>query len=407
MNKKLLLIVSILLVLSMTLAGCGSKTVEPAAPAAPAEPAQAAEEPAPAEPETPAEEPAEVSEPEPAEEEPATIEVVDQAGRTVTIPNHPTKIMGYNAMGQGFLYALAPDKLMSLGSKPSEGEAYFYPDYVNNLPVLGDNSGKRSMNPEEVIKAAPDFILHMADLHDGNLETVEEMQAQLNIPIVIIDSDMNKMDETFRFVGALIGAEEQAEKLAAYTRSVIDDINAKAASIPEDQRVSVYYAEGEDGLQTDPEGSDHSRAFTAVNAKNAAEIEDFDAYYGRVTVSMEQIMEWDPEYVVFCPDDSIFAEGVASICQDLMDGKEVGSWNSLNAVKNNKFFEAPYGLANAIDRPATINLVYGYQWVGNLLYPEVFDYDMNKVTKEFYSLFYHYDMNDEEVAKLLSRASER
>ncbi|MCQ2566439.1 MAG: ABC transporter substrate-binding protein [Clostridia bacterium] len=288
-----------------------------------------------------------------------------------------------------------------------KGVAYFFLYSVTPRPVLGDNSGKRSMNPEEVIKAAPDFILHMADLHDGNLEKVEEMQAQLNIPIVIIDSDMNKMDETFRFIGALIGAEEQAEKLATYTRTVIDDINAKAASIPEDQRVSVYYAEGEDGLQTDPEGSDHSRAFTAVNAKNAAEIEDFDAYYGRVTVSMEQIMEWDPEYVVFCPDDSIFAEGVASICQDLMDGKEVGSWNSLNAVKNNKFFEAPYGLANAIDRPATINLVYGYQWVGNLLYPEVFDYDMNKVTKEFYSLFYHYDMSDEEVAKLLSRASER
>ena len=402
MNKKLLLIVSIMLVLSMVLAGCGSKTVEPAVPAETTTPAAPTETTAPAEPAAPAETAA------PAEpEEPATIEIVDQAGRTVTIPNHPTKIMGYNAMGQGFLYALAPDKLMSLGSKPSEGEAYFYPDYVNNLPVLGDNSGKRSMNSEEVIKAAPDFILHMADLHDGNLEKVEEMQAQLNIPIVIIDSDMNKMDETFRFVGALIDAEEQAEKLATYTRTVIDDINAKAASIPEDQRVSVYYAEGEDGLQTDPEGSDHSRAFTAVNAKNAAEIEDFDAYYGRVTVSMEQILEWDPEYVVFCPDDSIFAEGVASICQDLMDGKEVGSWNSLNAVKNNKFFEAPYGLANAIDRPATINLVYGYQWVGNLLYPEVFDYDMNKVTKEFYSLFYHYDMNDEEVAKLLSRASER
>ena len=108
MNKKLLLIVSILLVLSMILAGCGSKTVEPAAPAettVPAETTAPAETSAPAETTAPAETAA------PAEpEEPATIEIVDQAGRTVTIPNHPTKIMGYNAMGQGFLYALAPDK---------------------------------------------------------------------------------------------------------------------------------------------------------------------------------------------------------------------------------------------------------------------------------------------------------
>lgn len=340
-------------------------------------------------------------------QEATTQEIVDMAGRTLTIPTKVEKVLGNNAMAQNFMYTLAPEKMSSLGSAPSEGEAHFYPDSVKNLPILGDNSGKKVMNPEEVIAAAPDFILHVTMINDEVVAKAEELQQQLNIPIVIVNADLATLGDSYRFVGELIGCEEQAEKLAKYADDVMKDVSDRAASIPEADRVSYYYAEGDAGLQTDPSGSDHTRAFDAVGAVNCVSLEDYDTYFGRAEVSMEQIMQLDPDVVIFCPGDSIFTPGAASICQDLMDGKDVGSWQTLQAVKDGKFYEAPYGLANAIDRPATVNLLYGCQWLGNLLYPDVYDYDMAQVTKDFYSLFYHYELSDAEVETILSRATAR
>lgn len=340
-------------------------------------------------------------------EEATTQEIVDMAGRTLTIPTNVEKVMGNNGMAQNFMYTLAPEKMSSLGSKPSEGEQHFYLDSVKNLPILGDNSGKKVMNPEEVIAAAPDFILHVTMISDEAVAKADELQQQLNIPIVIVNADLASLGESYRFVGKLIGCEEQAEKLATYADNVVKDITARAATIPEDSRVSYYYAEGDEGLMTDPSGSDHTRAFDAIGAVNCVTMESYDTYFGRENVSMELIMDLDPDVVIFCPGDSIFTPDATSICQDLMDGKEVGSWQTLKAVKEGKFYEAPYGLHNAIDRPATVNLLYGCQWLGNLLYPDVYDYDMAKVTKDFYSLFYHYDLSDAEVDTILSRATVR
>lgn len=332
-------------------------------------------------------------------------EIIDMAGRAHTIPDRITKVTGYNAMAQSMMYTFAPECIASLGSKPSEGEAYFFIEEVKALPVVGDNSGKNIMNPEEVVALGPDIILHVTPINEANLSLADEFQKQINIPVIVVDSAMDTIDESYRFLGELLGLEDRGKEYADYARAVMDDVAARAAVISEEDRVKVYYAEGDDGLKTDPEGSDHSRAFTAVNAKNVAVIEDFDAYYGRAAVSMEQILEWDPEVVVFSPDDSIFSSKSVSICQDLKDGKDVNVWQSVPAIQNGRFCEAPYGIANAIDRPASVNLLYGYRWLGNLLYPEIFDYDMAEVTKEFYSMFYHYELSEEEVETLLSRAS--
>ncbi|NLW07967.1 MAG: ABC transporter substrate-binding protein, partial [Clostridia bacterium] len=50
------------------------------------------------------------------------------------------------------------------------------------------------------------------------------------------------------------------------------------------------------------------------------------------------------------------------------------------------------------------NRILGIKWLGNLLYPEIYGYDMTKETREFYKLFYHYDLSDEELTSLLKDA---
>lgn len=43
------------------------------------------------------------------------------------------------------------------------------------------------------------------------------------------------------------------------------------------------------------------------------------------------------------------------------------------------------------------------KWLGNLVYPEVYKYDMEKEVKEFYKLFYNYELKDEEVKQILGK----
>ena len=37
----------------------------------------------------------------------------------------------------------------------------------------------------------------------------------------------------------------------------------------------------------------------------------------------------------------------------------------------------------------------------NLLYPDIYDYDMREEVKEFYDKFYHYQLTEEEIDELL------
>ena len=46
----------------------------------------------------------------------------------------------------------------------------------------------------------------------------------------------------------------------------------------------------------------------------------------------------------------------------------------------------------------------GMQWLPRLLYPDYFDDTIADVTKSYYSLFYGYDLSDEELDELLANA---
>ena len=47
--------------------------------------------------------------------------------------------------------------------------------------------------------------------------------------------------------------------------------------------------------------------------------------------------------------------------------------------------------------------IIGLKWLGNLLYPDVFNYNMVVEVKDFYAKFYHYNLSDEEANTLLAK----
>ena len=51
-------------------------------------------------------------------------------------------------------------------------------------------------------------------------------------------------------------------------------------------------------------------------------------------------------------------------------------------------------------QPASHRLI-SILWLGNLFYPDVFDYDVEEKIIEFYDVFYHYDLSEAELDEIM------
>ena len=59
---------------------------------------------------------------------------------------------------------------------------------------------------------------------------------------------------------------------------------------------------------------------------------------------------------------------------------------------------------NWLSNPPSFNMILGIWWLGNLLYPQYYDYDMTAKAQEIYQLFWNCTLSDEDAAAILSRA---
>lgn len=315
--------------------------------------------------------------------------ITDMAGREVTVPTKIDKVFCVSPVGTILVYTLDPDLLVgwNYDLRPGEKE-YILPKY-QSLPNLGGWYAKATCNTEELLKIKPDVILSV-----GNLDTeqADKIEQQTGLPVVMIDGDdLMNLDKAYEFAGKLLNMEKKANELGAYCRETARDVQAKSKTISDNQRVKVYYAEGAAGLETDPKGSSHTATLDIVGGLNVADVA-MKGGMGMTPVSLEQVLAWNPDVIISWNDTQ---GGYYS--KLLTDSK----WQSITAVKNQKVYAVPSGPFNWFDRPPSVNRILGLKWLGNLLYPDVYNYDMAKETREFYKKFYHYDLSDQEIDALL------
>ena len=87
------------------------------------------------------------------------------------------------------------------------------------------------------------------------------------------------------------------------------------------------------------------------------------------------------------------------------DTLEASEWNALRAVQNGAYYEIPNLPYDWMAAPPSVNQVLGVWWLGNLLYPELYDYDMVSVAQAFYKTFWHYDLSETEAQQMLARST--
>lgn len=319
--------------------------------------------------------------------------ITDMVGRNLAIPQPVNHVLSTAPPTTIAVYVLAPDKLIGVNFEPNKQNGNVYmPDKYRALPNVGGWFGKQTGNFETFIAMNPDIILD-GDVGVGNFRTtLEERQQKFGaIPNVgVLDArNATQYDNSIRFIGMLLGAEEQAESLSEFYNRVLSTVTSRVASVPDNEKVRVYYAEGPKGLQTDPSGSMHSELIELAGGINVADCA-LTAGMGMTPVSMEQVSKWNPD-VIIAGDPGFYA----SIYNDTL-------WQPIPAVKNHRVYLVPQSPFTWFDRPPGVNRIIGIPWTAKVLYPEKFtDLDLSALTKEFYAKFYHYELSDDEVNSLV------
>ena len=318
---------------------------------------------------------------------------IDSVGREVQIPAEITKIAPSGPYAQVILYTFAPDMLLGLSEPFTRRQRQFIEEKYFDLPVYGRlYGGSGTFNLEEIIRTSPDIIIDMGERMYGISDDMDSIQSSTGIPAIFIEATIGTMAEAYDMLGDILGMETQAAEMSGYIRGVMDFAEEVKNSIPFDERPSVLHSQGEYGTEVSGRGSVHSEALDFVGVINAADIESMLAT-GSDEVSMEQIIVWNPDIVVLAPDSN-FGE----IYSDPL-------WAQVSAVQNRRVYEIPFGPYNWLGRPPSVQRVLGMLWLGNLVYPEYYDFDMIEKTKEFYMLFFRYDLSGDEAHALLANST--
>lgn len=339
------------------------------------------------------EEPTQSAEQDATQETAETREITDMAGRKVTVPTAENieSVFSAGPVATIFLYMVVPDKLLGWNYELNDVEKSIILDKYQDLPNFGMGD---AVNYEAVIAANPTIAINSGKINDTMVSDCDALSESLGIPVVAVDNELNNSAEAFRFMGELLGVEDHAEELAQYAEQVFTDINA-LSDIPEEKKVSVYFGNGEDSLETAPRGSQHAQILDAINAVNVADLELGDG--SRVQISAEQLLAWDPDVIVVNGEPKADKSG-SSAAEDILSNPD---YASLKAVQDQKVYGTPNVPFSWVDRPAGPNRLIGMRWFSALIYPEYIKCDINEEIHKFFDLFYHVDLSDEQLENVL------
>ncbi|MBI6217928.1 ABC transporter substrate-binding protein [Proteus vulgaris] len=317
-------------------------------------------------------------------------QIVDQIGRTVTIPDKVERTVVLQHQTLNLLVQLdATDKIVGVMSnwkqQLGDGYAQLAPS-LEKTPKVGDLT---SFDAESLVKLQPQvvFVTNYAPK-----EMIDKISA-LGIPVVAIslrkesNDDKSKLNPTLQneeqayneglkegilLIGDIVNKSENAQALVNDTFKQREQVSQRLQDIPKSQRVRAYMANPD--LTTYGSGKYTGLMMEHAGAFNVAS----STVKGYKQVSLEQVIAWDPE-VIFIQDR--YPQVVDEIKQD-------ARWQVISAVKNNRIYLMPE-YAKAWGYPMPEAMAIGELWMAKKLYPEKFsDIDMQKAANDWYQKFY-------------------
>lgn len=320
--------------------------------------------------------------------------VTDSAGRVVEIPDEIDTVFAAGPPASILVYILKPEALTGWPRALRPEERPYIAEPFRDLPETGRITGRGGeANLERVLQIGPDLIVDFGSVRDTYVDLADRVQAQTGIPYILIDGRFENTPQALRLLGEVLGVPERGEALARDVEATFARIDAILADVPPDARPRVYLARGPEGLETGMKGSINTEIIERAGGRNVAD--DGGATRGLVQASMEQVIVANPEIIVTW-DRNFFA--------DVADNP---LWQGIEAVREGRVHLSPTAPFGWIDRPPSLNRMMGLRWMAGLLYPDRWEGDLRAETRAFYALYYHVDLSDEDLERVLEWAEGR
>ena len=316
----------------------------------------------------------------------------DSLGREVEIPVTVERVVALSSTTEQVLITMAPDMLVGLCQAMADDEKMFLGEELAELPIFGSfYNSKGDFNKESVAAANPQVIIDMGEAKKGIQEDLDNLQMQLGIPVVFIETSLESFDTAYRMLGELLNMPERGNELADYCAAAYAETESVMATIPENERVNMLYLLGDAGLNIIPANTFQSGVIDLV-ANNLAVIEGAKGSGQGMESSLEQIALWNPDLIVFGPN-SIYSTV-----------SEIDAWQGIAAIDSGNYYEVPSEPYSWLHNPPTVNQILGIQWLPRICYPQAYDNDLQQVVTEYYQLFYGYELSQAEYDELVAGA---
>ena len=156
-------------------------------------------------------------------------------------------------------------------------------------------------------------------------------------------------------------------------------------------RKTLLYCLGDKGVNVIAKGSFHAETINLLS-ENLAVMEEVAVTGSGNEVDLEQILQWDPDVIIFAPDSCYEEIGTSA------------QWQSVGAVARGNYYKTPAGPYGWLSSPPAVQRYLGMLWLGTLLYPEYAEYDLQEEITEYYRLFYGCELTQEMIQDLFTDA---
>ncbi len=317
----------------------------------------------------------------------STYEFTDDLGRTVTLPSKLERVVASGPLTEYMLTPIAVEKMVGRAVTWSKAaESFLSPQYLEK-PIVGQlYGGKGSLNPETILSLDAQVVIDIGEQKANMKEDLDKLEAQLGIPFIHLDTDFTSMAETYARLGEMFGQEQKASQIASF----ITRVTKRNEKLTQKGKIPAIYVQGSKGINVTAKGSYQGGVLDSV-IDNLAVVENPTSKGTGNQVDMEQIMKWNPPYILFAGD-----------AREVYEKAEADPlWSQIDAVKNHKMLLVPNLPMNWLVAPPSINRIAGIIWIDKVAYGG--DFDLEEELREYFKLFFAKDVTKEQLESFLGK----
>jgi len=318
---------------------------------------------------------------------PETRVVTDMRGNNIVLPAADTKyaVLGGPISITPYLFGVQDDVIAVTKGPQKMKMMQLMDPSIKDKPAPRTTNG--NVNVEELLMADPDCVISFEV--DGQI-----VEDHTDIPVIYLTGSMGDGFEAMRnevtFFGEVFQNPEKAVAYHAYLDKTLAFIDERLKDVKDEERASVYLGEGLDHLAILGGDTFMNEWLAAAHCTNASYDIDTAAgkneglHSGFKEISMEQVLEADPEIIVI-------NEGTPEeLTRD-------ARWCEIKAAKNGRVYMAPAGLF-IWSRPSIESAVLYPLWLAYYAYPEYFeDISLEEEYIKFYKEMFDFTV-DEKLA---------